>query len=143
MNFTLFYTEIIAPNGDAEVAMVKTSEITNVQPGVTTDLPKRCTTIVKLDTVDVLLARRTEEKKVAQEKAKAEGINSSVSRAAQELYNRLMHLNISCAWEQQDIVIPASHIRIQPPYGPDNCILTGESSYSAALERIQKIVAKK
>lgn len=126
-----------------DVVIIQTSEITNVGPASIEGVPKRCTVLAKVDTVDVTLARKSEEKKVAQEKVKAEGINSSVSRAAQELYNRLMHLNISCAWDQHDIVIPGSFIRIQPPYAPENCTLTGDASFKTALERVQRIVAKK
>lgn len=121
--------------------MIRQSEITNSSVVATTDLPKRVTALVKLDAVDVTLARRTEEKKVAVEKAKAEGINQSVSRQAQDLFHRLMHLNITCQWDNLDIVIPASHIRIQPPYAPENCSLTGDASLKGALDRIQKIVA--
>jgi hypothetical protein len=135
--------ELISANGDVDVAMIRDSEITDVQVVDKPQVPKKCTVLVKLDAVDVTLARKSEEKKVAAEKVKAEGINQSVPRAAQELYNRLTHLNISCAWDQQDIVIPASHIRIQPPYGPENCILTGDQSFKMALDRVQKIVARK
>lgn len=125
------------------MVVIVVDKITGVQVLSTEGVPKRCTTLSKVDVVDVTLARKSEEKKVSNEKIKASGINQSVSRAAQELYNRLMHLNISCAWDQQDIIIPASHIRIEPPYGPENCILTGDSSFRTALERIQKIVASK
>lgn len=126
-----------------EVVIIQTSEITNVVPASVESVPKRCTVLAKVDSVDITLARKSEEKKVTQEKVKAEGINSSVSRVAQDLYNRLMHLNISCSWDQHDIVIPGSFIRITPPYGPDNCVLTGDASFKTALERVQKIVAKK
>lgn len=123
--------------------MIKTSEITDVKVVVADDLPKHRTVLAKVDSVDVTLARKSEEKKVAAEEVRAKGINQSVTREAQDLFNRLTHLNISCSWDQQDIVIPASHIRIQPPYAPSNCLLTGDSSFQTALERVRKIVAKK
>lgn len=139
----LMCTEVISNSGEVEVAMINNSEVTKATLLPTESLPKRITTLVKLDSVDVTLARRTEEKKVTTEKQKAEGINSAVSRHAQDLFHRLMHLNITCQWDGLDIVIPASHIRIQPPYGPENCTSTGDTSFKGALDRVQKIIAKK
>lgn len=123
--------------------MISQKEVTKATLVPTENLSKRVTTLVKLDSVDVTLARRTEEKKVVTEKQKADGINSAVSRHAQDLFHRLMHLNITCQWDGLDIVIPASHIRIQPPYGPDNCTISGDAPFKGALDRIQKIISKK
>lgn len=129
------------PSNETEVAILNVNEITSVQPASTEGVPKSATTLKKLDIVDVTLARRTEEKKVSSERTKADGINASVSPLAQEIFNKLSHLNLSCSWDKQDIVLPASHIRIQPPYNPDNCVLTGDTSFSDALTRIQRIVS--
>eukprot|EP00538_Stauroneis_constricta_P009478 CAMPEP_0119556134 /NCGR_PEP_ID=MMETSP1352-20130426/8174_1 /TAXON_ID=265584 /ORGANISM="Stauroneis constricta, Strain CCMP1120" /LENGTH=179 /DNA_ID=CAMNT_0007603037 /DNA_START=361 /DNA_END=900 /DNA_ORIENTATION=- len=114
---------------------------------------KSSTLIKKAEQSDIqalsALAKATHSKRALEEKEKRairlaeesfRNNNPKASAFGQAVFDRLVKACNEVSWDGNSIIV-MSQIRVDPPYGQDNCkpIKTGKGA--SGLDRIQKIVA--
>jgi len=68
-------------------------------------------------------------------------INQNATPEGQTIFDRLLKACNEVVWEGESILV-LQVIRVDPPYGPDNCkIISGGAGAGGSLDRIKKIVA--
>lgn len=67
--------------------------------------------------------------------------NNKATPLGQKIFDKLLKACNEVSWNEQSILV-LNHIRVDPPYAPENCILIDKSGGldEHSLERVKKIV---
>ncbi|VWU49090.1 lsm12, putative [Hepatocystis sp. ex Piliocolobus tephrosceles] len=89
-------------------------------------------------TIDPNIVEKVERKAIDNFKKNKMRIGVGITKEAQDLFDFIWKTHPDCAWSNKDILVLNGDIRIQPPYGPDNCVAKNEK----LKERFTTVISK-